>query len=124
MMGFFYFIFSLILQIGYVDLRISRSISDSPLNFEITRVDCICYFKIFINNRSYLMFKWRTVFNMTIQPTLVISKYKRLSELLRDIRTSTYQICSIEEKMNETTTTTFNKLICYSTPKVRDILKI
>ena len=34
------FIFSLILQIWYVELRIARSISDSPLNFAITRVDC------------------------------------------------------------------------------------
>ena len=34
------FIFSWILQIWYVELRIARSISDSPLNFAITRVDC------------------------------------------------------------------------------------
>ena len=33
-----------------------------------------------------------------IQSTLVISKSKGLSETLRDIRTSTYQICRIEEK--------------------------
>ena len=35
------FIFSSILQIYYVEVRISRSISESPLEFEITRVDCI-----------------------------------------------------------------------------------
>ena len=34
------FIFSTILQIWYVKVRISRSISESPLDFEITRVDC------------------------------------------------------------------------------------
>ena len=34
-------IFSSILQTWYVELRISRSISESPLEFEITRVDCI-----------------------------------------------------------------------------------
>ena len=34
-------IFSSILQTLYVELRISRSISESPLEFEITRVDCI-----------------------------------------------------------------------------------
>ena len=34
-------IFSWTLQIWYVEVRISRSISDSPLEFEITRVDCI-----------------------------------------------------------------------------------
>ena len=35
-------IFSSILQIWYVEVRISGSISESPLEFEITRVDCIC----------------------------------------------------------------------------------
>ena len=39
-----------------------------------------------------------------IQSTLVISKSKGLSEILRDIRTLTYQICRIEEKINRTTT--------------------
>ena len=33
-----------------------------------------------------------------VQSTLVISKSKGPSKTLRDIRTSTYQICSIEEK--------------------------
>ena len=33
--------FSSILQIWYVEVQIYRSISDSPLEFEITRVDCI-----------------------------------------------------------------------------------
>ena len=36
------FIFSPILQFWYVEVRISRSISESPLDFKITRVDCIC----------------------------------------------------------------------------------
>ena len=35
------FIFSSILQFWYVEVRISRRISESPLEFEITRVDCI-----------------------------------------------------------------------------------
>ena len=34
-------IFSSILQIWYVEVRISRSISEGPLEFEISRVDCI-----------------------------------------------------------------------------------
>ena len=34
------FIFSSSLQIWYVEVQISRSILDSPLEFEITRVDC------------------------------------------------------------------------------------
>ena len=36
---------------------------------------------------------------MKIQSTVVISNSKGLSEILRDIRTSTYQICRIEEKL-------------------------
>ena len=34
-------IFPLILQIWYVEVQICRSISESPLEFEITRVDCM-----------------------------------------------------------------------------------
>ena len=37
------------------------------------------------------------------QSTLVISKSKGLSKILRDISTSTYQICRTEEKINWTT---------------------
>ena len=61
---------------------------------------------------------------LKIQSTLVISNSKGLSEILRDIRISTYQICRIEEKLIRTTT--FNKYsyICYWTLEVRDILKI
>ena len=54
--------------------------------------------------------------------TLVISNSKELSEILRDIRTSTYQICRIEEKIIRTTI--FNKYICNWTLEVEDILKI
>ena len=35
---------------------------------------------------------------LKLQSTLVISKSKGPSKTVRDIRTSTYQICSIEEK--------------------------
>ena len=57
-----------------------------------------------------------------IQSTLVISNSRGLSEILRDIRTSTYQICRIEEKLIRLTT--FNKYMCNLTPEVRDILEI
>ena len=57
-----------------------------------------------------------------IQSTLVISNSKGLSEILRDIRSSTYQVCRIEEKI--IWLTTFNKLIGNWTFEVRDILKI
>ena len=63
---------------------------------------------------------WVSLF--IIQLTLVISNSKGLPEILRDIRTSTYQICRIEEKIIRTTT--FNKYICNWTHEVRDILKI
>ena len=45
-----------------------------------------------------------------IQSTLVISNSKGLSEILRDIRTSTYQVCRIEKKIIRTTT--FDNCIC------------
>ena len=57
-----------------------------------------------------------------IQSTLVISDSKGHSEILRDIRTWTYQICRIEEEIIRTTT--FNKYICNWPFEVRDILKI
>ena len=37
---------------------------------------------------------------LQMQSTLVISKSKGPTKTLRDIRTSTYKICSIEEKNN------------------------
>ena len=59
---------------------------------------------------------------MYIQSTLVISNSKRPSEILRDIRTSTHQICRIEEKIIRATT--FNKYMCNRTLVVRAVLKI
>ena len=43
--------FSSILQFWYVEVRISRSISKSPLEFEITRVDC--NFLLLLKNIDY-----------------------------------------------------------------------
>ena len=60
--------------------------------------------------------------HMDIQSTLVVSNSKGLSEILRDIRTSAYQICRIEEKIIRTPT--FNKFICNWTLEVRDIVKM
>ena len=60
-----------------------------------------------------------------INPNTVDSRYlefQGLSEILRDIRTSTYQICRIEEKLIRLTI--FNKYMCNWTLEVRDILKI
>ena len=41
----------------------------------------------------------REIKKKNIQSTLVISNSKGLSEILRDIRSSTYQVCRIEEKI-------------------------
>ena len=54
-----------------------------------------------------------------LQSTLVISKSKGPSKTLRDICTSTYQICRIEENTNRTTK--FHKCLCNLTPLVRNI---
>ena len=62
------------------------------------------------------------VFFYKIQSALVISKSKRLHEIVRYIRTSTYRICRIEEKIIRTTT--FNKYICNWILEVRELLKI
>ena len=61
-------------------------------------------------------------FVLVVQSTLVISNSKGLSKILRDIRTSTYQICRLEEKINRTTA--FNKCRCNWTLEVRHMLKI
>ena len=71
---------------------------------------------------THNMFLWSNKSYNQIQSTLVISNSKGLSEILRYIRTSTYQICRIQEKVIRTTT--FNRYICNLTPEIRDILKI
>ena len=56
-----------------------------------------------------------------IQSTLVISKSKAPSETLRNIRTSTYQICRVEENTNQISK--FHKRTCNLTPLVRMYIK-
>ena len=53
---------------------------------------------------------WDKFFTL-LQSTLVISKSKGPSKTVRDIRTSTYQICSIEEKTIRTTNFTNDYVI-------------
>ena len=55
--------------------------------------------------------------HLQLQSTLVISKSKGPFETLPDIRTSTYQICRIEE--NTKRTTKFHKWTCNLTPLLR-----
>ena len=89
-------------------------------------------FSVYLNRHVFVMYSnfyiednvdfFTLEFLVHIQSTLVISNSKGLSEILQDIRTSTYQICGIKENINRTTT--FNKCVCNLTPEVRDILKI
>ena len=58
-------------------------------------------------------------YRCNIQSTLVISKSKGPSKTVRDIRTSTYQSCSIEEKT--IWTTNFYKWLCNLTPLNRNV---
>ena len=70
-------IFPSILQIGYVEVRISRSISESPLKFEITRVDCISWnsgWKYFIF--ALMLDTGLKFYAVTSQPTRVTLKSK------------------------------------------------
>ena len=60
--------------------------------------------------------------NCSIQSTPVVSKSKGLSKILRDIRTSTYQILKIEEKEFEQLHLT--NLYVIGLLKLRDISKI
>ena len=66
-------------------------------------------FALFFCVKSLRM-SYRNTGSHEIQSTLVISNSKGLSEILRDIRPSTYQICRIDEKLIRLTT--FNKIIC------------
>ena len=62
---------------------------DDPMSFELKD----------LSNKS----ESTSIGNTYIQSTLVISKSKGLSETLRDIRISTYQMCRTEENTNRTT---------------------
>ena len=64
-----------------------------PLHYMVLRIGD--------NSENFItMAVWRgyLMCNSQVQSTLVISKSKGPSETVRDIRTPTYQICSIEEK--------------------------
>ena len=71
--------------------------------------------------KDYIYVEHQELFNtapsIQLQSTLVISNSNGLSEILRDIRTSTYQICRIEEKIIRTTT--FDKYMCIWTVEVK-----
>ena len=70
-------------------------------------------FILFIHRFIYFSFYLLT------QSTLVISKSKGPSKTVRDIRTSTYQMCTFEENTKQTTK--FHKWTCNLTPLIRKI---
>ena len=67
------------------------------------------YDKLEDNLYSWIIYFDKVYLWNSLQSTLVISNSKGLYEILLDIRTSTYQICIIDEKLIRTTT--FNKYI-------------
>ena len=91
--------------------------------FSLLNSSCseVC-FLFAVKKHSFLQAPKRRKDEEQIQSTLVISNSKGLSKILWDIRTSTYQICRIEEKIIRSTT--FNKYVCNWTLEVIDILKI
>ena len=82
---------------------------NEPSIFELLRSVYIFRFLRLISNVPQAIVCPAKSKTIQIQSTLVISNSKGLSEILRDIRSSTYQVCRIEEKI--IWLTTFNKLI-------------
>ena len=83
------------LDLGDIVLPKDTSISVTMVTGYV-KIDLLCVFLIvcFVPITSIKI----PAFYLEIQSTLVISKSKGPSETLRDIGTSTYQMCSIEEK--------------------------
>ena len=106
-------------HVEYYSLSFFRASVFSYLTFVLPLFVLHLFFWYFrkVELRDYSIF-----LSSLIQSTPVISKSKGPSEIFRDIRSSTYQICRIEEKINRTTT--FHKAVYNLTPEVRDILKI
>ena len=116
----------------HIDLKISSltavtycRLELQPVVTKIPKCDNICLkgviWKI-VPKLSLLPFLiWSTglILSSPLQSTLVISKSKGPSEILRDIRTSTYQICRTEENTNQITK--FHKWTCNLTPLVKNV---
>ena len=128
---------------GFSRTRVKIKLPQTPTPPQWSWVQILCFImlKVCIQGKTFSSPVWKyheTAFALpqhchqhwcspnlkfyVIQSTLVISNSKGLSEILRDIRSSTYQVCRIEEKI--IWLTTFNKLIGNWTFEVRDILKI
>ena len=101
---------------AFLQINVDRSLENRIKNFDV-----ILYCQIYtvVSTTSISLHSKREIVKYKIKSTLVISKSKGPSKTLRDIRTSTYQIYSIEEK--NIRTTTFHKRLCNLTPIVRNI---
>ena len=93
------FIFSSILKIWYVEVRISQSISESSLDFEITRVDCMrmCIYRENLQARYF--YQWMNMYEF--------SKEYRMNERMvrqewsHSLRKNTFwHICSGKTEIN------------------------
>ena len=89
-------------------MEIVAPLKDNPLLSSVTRYfedECTCFIKMLEYKKVLLFVPYqhgnpnglRMLLIIIIQSTLVISNSKGLYETLRDIRTSTYQICGTEE---------------------------
>ena len=94
-MWLFNLLFYLLSQLSYVEVGISRSVSVSPLEFEITRVDCICvvtkiYIYIYCPKISYTNFSDQMVHANTADPDQTAHErlfhcfYEVIREIIRD----------------------------------------
>ena len=86
--------------------RLSLSWSPSPVSI-LYKFIAGCYWPIRVADRP-IMARYRFIKN---------ASWEGLSEIFWDIRTSTYQIYRIEEKINQTTT--IHKWLCSLTPEIR-----
>ena len=66
-------LFSSLLQLWYFEVRISRSVSESPLEFEITGVDCILITQTFLkhNNCQRTIYKHEDIVPFATADTLL-----------------------------------------------------
>ena len=100
----FRIIFPSILQFGYVEVRISRSISASPLKFEITRVDCNYHHNLEEDTSanhihpSFPQLKWNTT-NIRIWTGPYICSQHSLHSRLQENCCLLYTICSLTSRL-------------------------
>ena len=99
--------FSSILQIWYVEVRISRSISESPLEFEITRVDCISNFS---TKKNQSLNENTNLPNPTYKP-----HYEEEPENLRCARNQPSKAIHCQRSHQHRTSA---KLVCQWTPEI------